>query len=165
MKNALILAGLVLLVASAVIFDISRHSSTVGEDNAKVWFYNQENKRLYAVPRDTVPPDDSAGVRAMVVAFPGQEKNRDQWRIAYLQTYSPELKSVLEAVRKAHEANVPYAGTLPSRDGTWSHDNTLVKRVDDTDWSTVSSDKGRKILHEWESWRSPSGEPPIICVP
>jgi len=61
----------------------------VGENGAEVWSYDQQRKLLYTVPRDTIPPDNDrrGGVRAVVVAFRGEENDPKKRCIAYMETY------------------------------------------------------------------------------
>jgi|SRR5579863_1782090 len=165
-KNALKSSAAIALIAVAI-FLLARglfSRSTSSEDGAQVWFYNEGAKKLYAMPRDSVPPDEkSRGVRAMVVTFRGQG-NKER-KIAYLQSYSPDLKKMLEAAGAAHRASQPYTGKIPAQGSAWFQDSTLVKRVTDSGWSTAGSDEGRQILAEWKTWRGPDGDEPIISTP
>jgi hypothetical protein len=142
-----------------------------GEDGARVWFYDQSARRLYAALREAVPPDrgiDSVkgdGVRAVVILFRGDHDQPASRRIAYLETYTPELKSRLDRARVARESGTVPAEPLPARSSDYFLTNTLVKRVDDSEWHTLTSSNGRKILSEWHSWRSPDGRTPVVCLP
>ncbi len=99
-------AGLTVL---AVVFALAKvkHLRGDGEDGAKVWFYDQNTKRLYPAPRDLIPPDGNsdARVRAMVISFQGLGNDVSQLKIAYLEKYSPDCKALLD------RAQVP---TLPN---------------------------------------------------
>lgn len=167
------LGAAVLLAAIALGFVLKQGAGLwrTGEDRARVWFYDQSAKRLYAVPTDTVPPHKGVGgrsgdgVRATVVAFRGEQSDPQKRRIAYLETYTPELKQVLEQVRSAHGAHQKYSGPLPARDSDQFQTNTLVKRPEGQGWVPVSSPEGRRIQSEWRSWRRSDGQSPIVCVP
>ena len=83
-----------------------RDFSRTGEQGACIWFYNEGKRELYAVPRDTIPPDNGKGVRAIVVACP---KEPSKQQIAYLETYTPEYQQLLEGIRAAQAAGEPMA--------------------------------------------------------
>jgi hypothetical protein len=142
-----------------------------GEEGAVVWFYDQSEQRLYQVPRDTIPPHAGIGgpkgdgVRAVVVAFRGEQGDPNKHRIAYLETCTPELKSLLERVHAARASGKVIEGGVPPRDGDYFQTNSLVKREDGTEWHTSNSAEGRQVMGEWRSWRGPDGQPPVVCVP
>ena len=161
------------LVVGAVGFAAARlhQFRHAGEEGASAWFYDESAKKLYAAPRDTVPPDKGIdrrtgdGVRAVVVRLgpkAGEPANR---RIAYLETYTPELKQCLERVRAAKAAGQPAAGRVPERESAYFQTNELVKRVEDAEWYSVASLEGRKIMSEWRAWRGVGGETPVVCLP
>jgi hypothetical protein len=162
-----------IVVAAAIGFAAYRltHRRGTGEEDAKVWFYDQRAHKLYATAQDTIPPDETVGdevtpgVRAVVVTFPGQENDPSRRRIAYLESYSPELKLMLEKKRQAIAAGKPFDGKQPSRYGGYYDTNTLVRRPDDAEWETEGTPEGREIMTEWRSWRGPDGQRPIISVP
>ena len=83
-------AGVLALTGLALGFFVTRASGfrKTGEESARVWFYNQKTKRLYAARRETVPPEGN-GVRAIVVTFEGEETEPSKSKIAYLEKYSP----------------------------------------------------------------------------
>lgn len=142
-----------------------------GEEGARVWFYDQSERRLYEAPRDAVPPDKGVGgargdgVRAVVIAFRGEEQDSAKRKIAYLETNTPELKAIFERVRAARGAGRPYQGPMPSRDSDFFRTNTLVRLVDEPTWHPLGSPEGRRITTEWQTLRSPGGQPPVICLP
>ncbi len=166
-------AGAIVLVVVAVVFVARRVSSfrQSGEQNARVWFYDQSEKRLYEVPRETVPPDKGIGgpsgdgVRAVVVAYRSEQKDPAKRRIAYLETCTPDLKALLEKVEAAHAKGQAFTGHVPGRSSAYFQTNSLVKSVDETDWHTSNSSEGRRVMTEWRSWRGPDGQPPVVCVP
>ncbi|HWD20550.1 MAG TPA: hypothetical protein VHB20_14885 [Verrucomicrobiae bacterium] len=164
MKNFLKIAGaLALSVAAVGLLARQFHrASETGEDGAAVWFYDESAQRLYRAPRDTIPPDKH-GVRAFVVA--PRSAQRDQQKIAYLETYGPPLKTLLEEVRRARAAGQPFRGQIPARNSDFIQTNTLVRRETENAWHAAGSPEGQKIETEWRSWRGPNGEELVVCVP
>jgi hypothetical protein len=164
---AIALAG----VAVGLVFQRVRALSRSGEDGARIWFYDQSEKRLYAVPNDTIPPHQGIGgksgdgVRAFAVTFGPQSSDPAKPRIAYLETYSPELKRILEQIHAARVAHKVYTGPLISPESDFYQTNTLVKLPEDQDWSPLASPSGLAVNTKWRSWRGPGGETPLICVP
>ncbi len=167
------LAAAVALAVFAVAFVSERFGGfhRTGEEGAGVWFYDQSAKRLYAMPRDTLPPDKGIGgpsgdgVRAVVVAFRGEQNDPRKRRIAYLESYTPELKQLLDQIRTAHVSGQPFAGGVPARNSDFVQTNTLVKSVEDSAWHAASSPEGQRAMTAWRSWRGPDGQAPVICVP
>jgi hypothetical protein len=167
------LAAAVLLAAVAAGFVINRLNSAraAGDRDGQVWFYDESERRLYSVPNDTLPPHKGIGgrkddgVRAIAVAFRGNQSDPRKPRIAYLQTYTPELKALLERVRAARAARQPFNAGIPSRDSDYFQTNTLVRRPEEDRWHPSSSAEGLTIMSAWRSWRGPDGQPPVVCVP
>jgi hypothetical protein len=172
-KTRLQIVAVILVAISAVVFAISRGSAlwNSGEQRAGVWFYDLSEKRLYAAPINTIPSHKGIGgrsgdgVRAIVVAFGPESKKPSERRIAYLETYRPELKDILDRAHTVRAAGRPFAGTPPARDSEFFQTNTLVKRVDAPDWHPLNSPEALEITTEWRTWRGPKGETPMICVP
>ena len=168
LRTLLKLGGLLLLVAGAVTLAALQFRSLgqTGDAGARVWFYDESAQRLYAAPADTIPPHKGTsgrsgdGVRAVVVTMPGHKQ-----RVAYLETYSPELKAVLEEVHKAHAAKRPFAGRVPARDSDFFQTNTLVRRVDESVWHPSNSPEALAIQSEWRTWGGPGAPPPAISTP
>ena len=172
-KTALKISSATAVIVIAVAFVIVefRGMSRSGQTTAKIWFYDESEKQLYAVPQNTLPPDKGIGgpsgdgYHAVVITFPGEQQDAGKRRIAYLETYSSELKDLLEQVASAHAAGHIYAGNIPSRSSDFFQTKTLVKRVDESEWHPATSPEGHAILTEWRKWRGPNGERPIISVP
>ncbi len=172
-KLRLKFALVTVLMVVGVGFALTRFRSfrNAGPENARVWFYDQSEKRLYAAASDVVPPNKGVGgksddgVRAVVIAFRGEQADPRKQRIAYLETYTPELKALLEQVRAARASGKPFAGRIPSRDSDYFQANTLVKSTDDDEWHPISSVAGQKILAAWRAWRGTDGQGPIVCAP
>jgi hypothetical protein len=142
-----------------------------GEEGATTWFYDQSEKRLYEVPRDTLPPHKGIGglsgdgVRAVVVAFRAEQSDPRKRRIAYLESYTPELKDLLEKVQAARASGQPFKGHIPTRDSDFFQTNSLVKGPAESVWHASNSPEGRRVMREWRSWRGADGQPPVVCVP
>ena len=163
-------SGLVVAAMAIGISQIRRFSET-GEEGLQVWFYDQSEQRLYAVPRETIPPhkgdggQKNDGVRAVVVAGPNECQDPDKRRIAYLETFTPELKELMEGIAAARVAGRPYGKPIPGGESGFYEKNTLVRRVDDPTWHDMTSVEGRKIVVEWRSTRCSDGSSPVICSP
>ena len=164
-KNIAIIAALLGLAGYGIVR--SRDALRTGEEGAKIWFYDESEKRLYAAPSAAIPPhkgiggESGDGVRAIVVTLGGEAAPK---RIAYLQTYAPPLKSILDNAAAAHAAGKPFAGQ-PSPESDFFISNTLVRAEEDALWHPLNSPEGRKASSQWRSWRGPQGEPPSISVP
>ena len=166
-------AAAVVLALVAVAFVSKRVGGCrkTGEEGATVWFYDQSEKRLYEVPRDTLPPHKGTGgasgdgVRAVVVAFRAEQSDSRNRRIAYLETYTPELKDLLDKVQAARASRQVFKGRIPARDSEYFQTNCLVKGPEESEWHASNSPEGRRAMSEWRSWRGPDGQPPIVCLP
>jgi hypothetical protein len=162
-----------LLAVTAVVFAITRVSQTgrVGEEGARVWFYDESEKKLYAASTATLPPDDGIGgrkgdgVRAKVAVFRDEPDLARARRIAYLETYTPELKALLAAIQEARASGRPYLGRIPSRGSAYYQTNTLVSRPDIDAWFPSHSPEAQQTLTDWQSWRGPGGQPPVVSLP
>ena len=172
-RTVLKFAAAVVLALVAVAFVSKRVGGCrkTGEEGATTWFYDQSEKRLYEVPRDTIPPHKGIGghsgdgVRAVVVAFRAEQSEPRKRRIAYLETYTPEFKDLLDKVQAARASRQAFKGRIPSRDSEYFQTNCLVKGPEESEWHTSRSPEGRRVMAEWRSWRGPDGQPPVVCVP
>jgi hypothetical protein len=166
-------AALAILVLGALALAVSRIRAglATGEEGAAVWFYDQSEKQLYPVPRETIPPHvgiggpSGDGVRAAVVACPCEQDDSRKRRIAYLETYTPELQRMLKDACAARLAGRPCSGPVPARDSEYFQINTLVRRADEDIWHTSASPEGQAIMTEWRRCRCADGQPPAVCVP
>lgn len=171
-KALIKLISLLAAVALAVAFAIRQGNSALssGEEQARVWFYDLSEKRLYTARADTIPPDKGVGghpndgVRATVVTF-GTGKKPENQRIAYLATYTPELSAILSKLQQARRDKKPVATKIPDRDSDFFQTNSLVKLPEEPQWHPLNSPEGQKVTTQWRSWRGPNAEPPEICVP
>lgn len=170
LTKLMVLGILAVIAVAFVITRVGGYRKT-GEEGASVWFYDQSEKRLYKVSKNTVPPDKGIGglsgdgVRAVVVAFREEQNNATKRRIAYLETYTPALKSILEKVAAARASGEVFKGNIPSHDSDYFQTNCLVKTVEETQWHIASSPEGRKTVAQWHSWTGPDGKTPVVCVP
>lgn len=157
--------GVLLIGAAAFGVSQMRRAGSDVEGRLKIWFYDESERRLYAAPRDTIPPDHGTGgvpddgVKAIVVAPDGLQNDPTQRRIAYLETYTPELKKLLEGVRAAKAAGKRYDGTIPTNESDFFQKNTLVRRVSEAQWFEAGSAEGHQIMTEWRSWPGSDGLP------
>lgn len=163
----------VLLLVAAVAFGVTRvvRSARNGEAAAQVWFYDASEQKLYAVPNETIPPHQGVGGRsgdgfkAVVFCPRGQQRDPSQRRIAYLETYGPALKKVMEDIHAARSAHRHYEGQLPERESAFVETNTLVRSLEDPRWYPSASPEGRDIIQRWRHWRGADGQPGVISVP
>jgi len=167
LKTVFILAGLGMAIWLLVLGIQSFTRS--GDTGNRVWFYDESEKKLYPMPVTAIPPDrgiggpSDDGERAYVVTTGGNRHDRSQWRIAYLQKYTPGLKKTLEDLIIARAAHRIFDGSVPSRTSDYFQTNTLVKRVDDTEWYASNSEEGQNIQSEWRSWNGSDDSPPAVC--
>jgi len=119
---------------------------------------------LYSAPRDTIPPDGH-GVRAIVVAFRGEENDPAKRRVAYLETYGQPLKEALERAKVARNSGKVVKDAPPSRESELFRTNNLVKRADETEWYVAGSPEGRRVMSAWRIWRAADGREPVVCLP
>ena len=161
------------LLVGAATWAMSRihYVTGAGEEGLQVWFYDQSEGRLYAVPRDTIPPHkgiggtEDDGVKAVVVAPLADCNDSKKRRIAYLETYTPDYKRLLEDVRAAQAAGRPLGRPMPDPETGYYEKNTLVRRVDDPKWYDLTTAEAKRIVAEGRSRRGPNGEAQGICTP
>jgi hypothetical protein len=138
-----------------------------GSGEGKIYFYDLSERKLFAGPRDAVPPvkgvndGDLDAVRAIVVTATGDPREKKNVNIAYLEKYTPELKAQLEALRKAEAAGQSTVGMLAH--GAIPK-NTLVRRPGEANWVPMTSPAGEAIVSEWNR-PGADGKYPVICVP
>src|SRR5207245_6888160 len=143
--NALKLPLAIALLAGAVFMFVRfiRNDSGIAE---KTFFYDLNEKKLFAMSREALPPirglksAEEVGVRAVVIATNGNPEDKAHRKIAYLEKYAPELKQHLEKVRDGKAEPLPRGARDSYR---------FVKRLDDAEWHKVNSPEGEKILSEW----------------
>jgi hypothetical protein len=164
-------AGGLLAVATLAAVSTMRRLATTGEEDLQVWFYDQSERELYVMPRDTIPPDkgiggeENDGVKAIVVAGHDECDDGKNRRIAYMETYTPEHKRLVEGVRAARAAGRPYGEPLPEPESGFYDKNTLVRRVDDPTWHDMTTAQARQIVAQWRSERGRDGKALDACTP
>ncbi len=135
-----------------------------GDPDGSVYFYDLSEQKLFVAPRSSVPPirginnAELDGVRAVVISTTGNPRDKKNRKIAYLEKYSPELKAQFEVVqREGAAAQVPLTReSVPA--------NTFVRRLNESQWHTMNTPEGEKIVSEWNI-PGPDGNYPVICVP
>jgi len=136
-----------------------------GQDSGvseKAFFYDLNEKKLFAARRTSVPPIEGlkhlgeTAVRAVVISTNGNPRDKSSWQIAYLEKYSPELKQQMEAAQAG--------GTAPRIDRAQAQSHRFVRRVAEAEWHPLSSTEGEQIVNEWLT-AGPGGGPAIICTP
>jgi len=99
------------------------------------------------------------------VAQEGQCNVPEARRIAYLETYTPELKRLLEDVRVARTQGRAPEKPIPSGDSGYFDENTLVRRLEEDTWHDMTTLEARRIVTEWRQTRASDGSPLIVCTP
>ncbi len=119
-----------------------------GDSGPQDWYYDLSEKRLYTAPLGSITPlpgiggETGDGVEAKVVALEGDCGQASARRIAYLVTYTEEYRRLKEEVAKTGKSN-------QTSDRAFQAANTLVRRVDDADWSPAVSEEGMAIIDEF----------------
>jgi hypothetical protein len=152
----------------AAVFGFVRFYSKSRPAEGKAFFFDLGAKRLFVAPHSSVPPirgvvgEEEDGVRAIVLSPTGDcsEKSRV---IAYLETYTPELKRQVEARVHGASAGAAPENALAIRRGE-AHGLILVKRPDETDWHPMNSPGGQAILQTINA-PGPDGKAPVVCMP
>lgn len=152
--------GSIALIALAVLV-LTRWMGR-GSSGEQAFFYDESRQELFVGPRDAVPPIEGVdggepdGVRAVVVSTTGNPKDRHSRKIAYLETYSPELKRQMEqAQTRGGSPSIPRGMTALHR---------FVRRPGDTNWFPMTSPEADVILAEWLT-AGPNGGRATICTP
>ena len=161
-KSAIVklIAGLAMIAVAGVLTFRTWRSNSAGTDRA--FFYDLSEQELFTGPRTAVPPikglNDAQedAVRAVVVSTTGNPADKASWKIAYLETYSPELKQQIQAAQAS--------GTSPAMGGRKSQAHRFVRRVADTQWVPLSSPEAERIVNEWLT-AGPGGAPAVVCTP
>ncbi|MCI0540596.1 MAG: hypothetical protein L0Z50_35800 [Verrucomicrobiales bacterium] len=152
-------AGVMLLLAGLLLWRFMRDESGVSE---KAFFYDVSKLELFVGPRTAVPPikgidgPDHDGVRAVVISTNGVPEDKSSWTIAYLEMYSPELKRQMEDAQKT--------GTSPQMGRAFAQSHRFVRRLTDSEWSSMSSPEGERIVTEWAQ-PGKNGILPVVCAP
>ena len=151
-------AVVVLAVAGMLFWRFAKNSEG---DSEKAFFYDLSERKIFVADRSAIPPikginDAQAdGVRAVVVSTNGHPEKKATWRIAYLESNTPELKQDLESARAG--------GTPPAIGRGAAQQFRLVKRPDDRQWVSLATPEGEQIVSEWTTWGG--DRPPVVCNP
>jgi hypothetical protein len=157
--------SLVLLAASVVLF--IELSPARESENEGAYFYDLQEQKLFVAPQGSIPPINGikgaagASVRAIVISPTGDPSDKKHLQIAYLEEYSPEIKALFEEVHQARMAGRSEEGRIDRKEVTA---NTLVRRLQDTEWQPINSAEGTKIANEWNT-PGPDGRMPTVCSP
>jgi hypothetical protein len=157
--------AIVLLAAAVVCFLKLSPASESRVENA--YFYDLAERKLFVAPRSSIPPikgvkgAELTGVRAVVISTTGNPADKKHRRIAYLERYSTEIKQLFETVRQARAEGHSAEGRI---DRSQIPPNTLVRRLNDTDWHALNTPEGEQIVTEWNT-PGPDGRLPVICSP
>jgi len=160
-----LLAALVLLAVAVFLFLKQKGAGENSHENG--YFYDLNEKQLFAAPRGSIPPiagikgADGAGVRAVVICTNGHPDDQDHLVIAYLEKYTPETKQLFEEVRAARAAGRDEQGRINRRQ---IPSNTLVRRLEDSDWHALNTPEGEEIVNAWNK-PGPDGQTPVVCQP
>ncbi len=163
-------AALLVIAATLAISNIRAFTAT-GEEGLQTWYYDESEGELYKVPRETIPPHrgiggkTNDGARAIVVAAEGECADPKKRRIAYLETYTPEYKQLMEDVRAARAEGRACGRPLPKAESGFYEKNTLVRRVDDPTWYDMTTTKAGQIVAQWKKERGSDGKTPKVCTP
>ena len=154
----LLLAVILLAGAGFGFYRYFRDDSGISE---KTYFYDLSAKKLFAAPREAVPPirgidnAEEDAVRAIVICVSGDPEKAANRKIAYLEKYTPELKQNLEQVRDGKAQPLPRG----QRKGY-----IYVKRSEDKDWYRADTPEGEAVMNGWDV-PGQDGKMPIVCVP
>jgi hypothetical protein len=128
----------------------------------KAFFYDESERRLFTAARTAIPPikglNDSIedGVSAVVISVTGKPKDRNSWKIAYLEKYSPELKAAMAKAQRTGEA--------PEIGRGLAQKLRFVRHEGDNTWHSLESPEGEKIVSQW-AVPTKDGITPIVCTP
>lgn len=155
-----LLGALALLgVAGGLLYLALFGRSTPGE---QAFFYDPSAEELFTAPKTAVPPirgidgDEEDAVRAVVISVTGDPADRDSWRIAYLERYSPELKRQMEQAQQS--------GGSPAIGRGAAQAHRFIRRPDQDAWHPMNSPQAELILNAWLT-AGPNGQPAVICTP
>jgi hypothetical protein len=157
--------SLILLATSVVLF--IKLSPARERQNGDAYFYDLQEQKLFVAPSGSIPPINGvngavmAGVRAIVISPSGNASDKKHLQIAYLEKYSPDVKALFEEVHQARLEGRSEEGRINRKEVVA---NTLVRRLQDTEWQPINSAEGKRIANEWNV-PGPDGRMPIVCSP
>jgi hypothetical protein len=154
--------GLAVVMLGAAGFFLVRFFRQDDGVSEKTYFYDVSEKKLFTAPRTSVPPikgiSDAVedGVRAVVISTTGNCRDKSSLKVAYLETFSPELKQQMETAQRT--------GGSPLMSRAMALGHRLVKRPTDANWFPMDSPDAERILNEWAT-PGPNGLTPVVCAP
>jgi hypothetical protein len=128
----------------------------------KTFFYDLSEKKLFTGPRTAIPPitgindSEEDAMRAVVISTNGNPKDKSSWTIAYLEKYSPELKSQMEEAQRT--------GGSPAMGRGLAQRHRFVRRLTDSQWFSLDSPEGEAAVTDW-AVPSDDGKTPVVCTP
>lgn len=155
------------LLAVAAVLGFGYWHNQTRDTTEKVYFYDLSQQKLFGAPRASVPPiaglngQADGAVRAIVVTPTGNPREKKQVTIAYLEKYTPEMKTLFDSLRQAEAAGKSTAGMIPHGMVPRS---TLVRRLNETKWHFMTSPEGERIVSGWNV-PDANGRYPVVCVP
>lgn len=168
------IAAVVLLVISlGVIIMQTKGPGSVGP--IKLYFYDLNTGKLFVAMSDQVPPIDApsgpygerglpGGVRAHIYScgscgnydgLTAEQVNQTGAYIAYLEMYTPEGKAAMTAPAGDPDAPPMYVDPM---------EQTLVKRVEDTNWISMYSEQAYQMTDQ-AIRNCPDDAPARACRP
>lgn len=161
-----LLTATVALALASILFLRFYRSSNPSE--GKAYFYDLSGKVLFTASHSSVPPikgvsgEEEDGVRAIVISTTGDCRDAGSRKIAYLETYAPELKHQVEArlQQGPGSAEQPSGGIRRGEAQAF----ILVKRPDETEWHPMNTPEAQEIL-QTINVPGPDGRTPVVCVP
>lgn len=144
-KDTVKYAALGAILLLAVLWTIRNLTADTGPQD---WYYDVSEARLFTAPRGSITPLAGVGgargdgVEAIVIAPEGECGDAKARRIAYLVTYTAEYKRLKEEAARTGTRN-------QTAEKSFQAENTLVKRVEDADWSPATSEEGVRIIDEF----------------
>jgi hypothetical protein len=150
----------VLLLGVAVFLWVRGLNRTPASE--KAFFYDLSANRIFVGSRSDLPPirgvdgPEEDAFRAVVISMSGKPKDRDSWKVAYIEGFSPELKQQMADAQQKGEALE--MGRLASQ----AH--RFVSRIGDTNWYSLATPEGEQIINEWAK-PGPGGVTPVVCTP
>ncbi len=133
-----------------------------GQPLDKAFFYDLSEKKLFVASRTSIPPipginnSEADGVRAVVISTNGQAADKTSRRIAYLETYGPELRAQMVAAQAT--------GTSPEMGREAAMAQRLVCRPQELKWHAMNTPEAEQIVNEWLAL-GPGGGPATLCSP
>jgi hypothetical protein len=157
------MTGAMVVLGALCLYFLLRPSHPLGE---RTYWYDLSEKKLFVAAADLTPPQDGVGgtpgdaYPAVVISW--SESGDDQREVAYLTSYSDELRELHAQGRDAKATGQPPPEKLGDR--LWISANTLVRSPSEEHWHPKSSPSGLKVIGILTR-RGANGAFPRICSP